>query len=154
MVWFKVDDSFYDHPKAEDLSDSAVALWARAGSYCARHLTDGFVSHRKAARMCDNPESAISELVAAGLWEKDADGYRFHDWRERHLAGTRPRTSISSFVKAAVFDRDGRQCVICGASEDLTLDHIYPWFLGGPSTVENLRVLCRSCNSSKGARVL
>ncbi len=37
---------------------------------------------------------------------------------------------------------------------DLSLDHIYPWSLGGPDTVENLRVLCRSCNSRKGANVL
>jgi len=82
MVWFKVDDSFYDHPKTEELSDSAVALWTRAGSYCAKHLTDGFITHRKADRMCDNPATAITELVEAGLWEKDADGYRFHDWHE------------------------------------------------------------------------
>lgn len=82
MVWFKVDDSFYDHPKTEELSDSAIALWTRAGSYCARHLTDGFISHRKADRMCDNPATAITELVDAGLWERESDGYRFHDWHE------------------------------------------------------------------------
>jgi hypothetical protein len=124
MVWFKVDDSFYDHPKAEDLSDSAVALWTRAGSYCARHLTDGFVSHRKAARMCDNPESAISELVAAGLWEKDADGYRFHDWheyqptREESLAAAKGR-SIGGAVgnhrrwhaERGILDRNCRYCL-------------------------------------------
>lgn len=82
MVWFKVDDSFYDHPKTEELSDSAIALWTRAGSYCAKHLTDGFISHRKADRMCDSPAIAITELLDAGLWERAADGYRFHDWHE------------------------------------------------------------------------
>lgn len=60
---------------------------------------------------------------------------------------------IPERVRATVFDRDGHQCVECSATDDLTLDHIYPWSLGGPDTVENLRVLCRTCNSRKGARV-
>lgn len=63
------------------------------------------------------------------------------------------RAAIPSSIRDLVLDRDGHACRLCGTTEDLTLDHIYPWSLGGPDTPENLRVLCRSCNSSKGDRV-
>jgi hypothetical protein len=82
MTWFKVDDSFYDHPKVDDLPDSAGMLWLRAGSYCARHLTDGVVPDRRARRMCDNPDEGIKALLDSGLWEIVEGGYRFHDWEK------------------------------------------------------------------------
>lgn len=63
------------------------------------------------------------------------------------------RLPIPGDVKAAVFDRDGEYCLFCGSGNDLTLDHITPWSHGGADTVENLRVLCRSCNSTRGNRV-
>jgi 5-methylcytosine-specific restriction endonuclease McrA len=42
-------------------------------------------------------------------------------------------------------------CHLCGAGEDLTVDHIIPVARGGNHERTNLRVLCRRCNSSKGA---
>lgn len=62
------------------------------------------------------------------------------------------KKKIPLAVKVAVFVRDGRKCKICGDTERLTLDHIVPEIYGGPATVENLRVLCKSCNSRKGIR--
>lgn len=43
-------------------------------------------------------------------------------------------------------------CAGCGATSDLTVDHVVPIARGGTPTPENLQVLCRSCNSAKGAR--
>jgi hypothetical protein len=82
MTWFKVDDSFYDHPKVFDAPDCAVALWTRAGSWSARNLTDGFVPAGMPARLCDDPETAVKELVRRGLWARTSGGYRFHNWAE------------------------------------------------------------------------
>lgn len=62
------------------------------------------------------------------------------------------RAPIPDVVKARVYARDNFTCVKCGATADLTLDHIHPWSVGGPDTEDNLRVLCRSCNSRKGDR--
>lgn len=60
---------------------------------------------------------------------------------------------LRPFVEA----RDGYVCVLCGlpASEDdpLTLDHITPRALGGSTTMENLRLVHRSENSSMGSQV-
>jgi hypothetical protein len=62
------------------------------------------------------------------------------------------RAKIPDVVKAQVYARDNFTCQKCGATENLTLDHIHPWSIGGPDTVDNLRVLCRPCNSRKGDR--
>lgn len=64
------------------------------------------------------------------------------------------RAAIPAPTREFVFDRDGRACRQCGATEDLALDHIHPWSLGGPDTAENLQVLCRPCNSRKGDKAI
>lgn len=50
--------------------------------------------------------------------------------------------------------RDGEKCSGCGSSENLTIDHIRPVSRGGDNRLENLQILCQSCNSSKGDRYL
>lgn len=49
-----------------------------------------------------------------------------------------------------MFERDGYRCVQCGATEDLTLDHIVPIGHGGSMAVTNLQTMCRTCNHAKG----
>lgn len=51
-----------------------------------------------------------------------------------------------------VYERDGKACRYCGASEDLTIDHVLPRCQGGGDGAENLAVACRACNSRKGGR--
>lgn len=50
----------------------------------------------------------------------------------------------------AVMERDDNKCAFCGSSDKLAVDHIYPIVLGGDSSMDNLQVLCRACNSYKG----
>lgn len=51
-----------------------------------------------------------------------------------------------------VFMRDGRVCQICGTDEgEMHIDHIIPRKSGGTHDLDNLRVLCKSCNLRKGA---
>ncbi len=42
-------------------------------------------------------------------------------------------------------------CARCGATEDLTADHVVPLARGGTNYGRRV-TLCRPCNSSKGAR--
>lgn len=44
-------------------------------------------------------------------------------------------------------------CVRCSSEENLTIDHIFPVSRGGSDDVENLQILCKSCNSKKGSKV-
>jgi superfamily II DNA or RNA helicase len=49
--------------------------------------------------------------------------------------------------------RQGGVCPECQRKLDRDLfegDHIMPWSLGGPTTLDNLQALCRACNLKKG----
>jgi DNA-directed RNA polymerase subunit RPC12/RpoP len=65
----------------------------------------------------------------------------------------RKKRRIPRRLAKLVFERDAYRCVTCGAHIDLTVDHIVPESKGGPTTLENLQTMCRSCNSKKGARL-
>lgn len=62
------------------------------------------------------------------------------------------RARIPASLRWAIFKRDGYRCLECSSDVDLTLDHIHPVSKGGVDDKYNLRTLCRSCNSTKGAR--
>lgn len=51
-----------------------------------------------------------------------------------------------------IMERDGFQCVVCGAQTKLTMDHIVPQSAGGGNEDDNLQTLCRPCNTSKGKK--
>ncbi len=38
-------------------------------------------------------------------------------------------------------------------AEELTIDHILPWSMGGRTVLSNARITCRACNSRKGNKV-
>ncbi len=44
------------------------------------------------------------------------------------------------------------KCVTCGSTVDLCIDHITPITRGGSDDLDNLQILCRSCNSRKKNR--
>jgi 5-methylcytosine-specific restriction endonuclease McrA len=58
-------------------------------------------------------------------------------------------------TKKNVLLRDDYRCQYCGAqgsSRNMTVDHVLPKSLGGPSTWENLVGACSFCNGRKGNR--
>jgi len=59
------------------------------------------------------------------------------------------RTPVPGDVRRFVFERDGGNCVECGSNFDLQYDHILPLSLGGATSVENLQLLCSTCNREK-----
>lgn len=65
------------------------------------------------------------------------------------------REAIPARLRTLVYRRDGYACVLCGADDvqRLTIDHRIAVDLGGTNEPSNLRTLCRSCNSAKGARL-
>ena len=53
-----------------------------------------------------------------------------------------------------IIRRDNHRCQFCGASSNLTIDHIIPKSRGGEDTWENLTTACIKCNNKKGDRIL
>jgi len=63
------------------------------------------------------------------------------------------------YCAANVFLRDKFTCQYCfkkmhNKSPDMTLDHVIPQSLGGPSTWSNSVTACKRCNSYKGNKTL
>lgn len=79
MPWFKVDDQLATHPKTVLAGNAAMGLWVRAGSWSAAHLTDGYVP-ASVVPMLGATTRQAAQLVKAGFWHAEDDGYRFHDW--------------------------------------------------------------------------
>ncbi|BDG02657.1 HNH endonuclease [Anaeromyxobacter oryzae] len=70
------------------------------------------------------------------------------------------RDHLPAEVKRAVWVRDGGCCQwaleaggICGSRHRLQYDHIHPKALGGPSTIENVRLLCGRHNLLSARRI-
>lgn len=139
-----------------DLSGPAAALYVASVAYATRWGI-ARCPRQVAPFAIPRPSRPIKELVDAGFWLplKDPAGWFgiAHEgllWRR----GTPlQRRAIPVKIRAFVMERDGYACVECGSPEELTIDHIWPYSLGGSDDPSNLRVLCRSCNSSKGARI-
>ncbi len=88
----------------------------------------------------------IEQILAAEGSKKEKMGTR----KER---GSKNRRYISPKVKKEVLERDGGCCTyrnkdgsVCGSRWSVEFDHIKPVAIGGVSSVENLRLLCRNHN--------
>lgn len=79
MTWFKVDDSFWSHPKRLLCPPSAIGLWVTAGSWSGQHLTDGAIPEPMLSLFGTRGRDVL-RLVDAGLWEPIEGGWWFHDW--------------------------------------------------------------------------
>jgi 5-methylcytosine-specific restriction endonuclease McrA len=69
-----------------------------------------------------------------------------------HVKRPLPELKLS---RRTIFARDNYMCQYCGATaKDLTIDHVIPKRLGGPSTWENLVCCCRRCNMKKSDKLV
>lgn len=61
---------------------------------------------------------------------------------------------VPDVIKALVHQRDGGHCVECGYEGPyLEYDHKVPRSKGGPTTVDNIQLLCGICNRRKGDKL-
>jgi hypothetical protein len=109
------------------------------------------------------PGAGMEEILEAGL-----DLVLAEHARRKGLAA-KPRKEpppsspesrhVPAHVRRAVWKRDGGRCqwrmedgTICGSTFQVEFDHVHPWALGGPSTVENTRLACRGHNQLAARR--
>lgn len=102
---------------------------------------------------------AIETLVSGGFLQRlgPPNLYKVANFRhppaepQRNSIATK-RRPLSASVRATVWARDSLTCVECGATENLTVDHIMPLVKGGSNELDNLQTLCLPCNVRKGPR--
>ena len=56
---------------------------------------------------------------------------------------------IAPVVRRKVWIRNKGQCTACGSRKDLQYDYIVPISEGGNNTLDNLQLLCKTCNRKK-----
>jgi hypothetical protein len=103
-----------------------------------------------------NDQVALDALL---LLAKEAEATRRKpDGHSEARDSNRSRRGMSDeawrALRQEIFERDRHECQYCGASEDLTCDHILPLMRGGTNDHDNLNTACRSCNSRKGTKTL
>jgi uncharacterized CHY-type Zn-finger protein len=89
------------------------------------HTNPIMTLHELLHKMCDNEVAEMEKSPAAPQVKSEA-----HAIRE-------------------VWKRDNYQCVNCKSVHALETEHIIPQAKGGKSTIENMCVLCRSCNQRR-----
>lgn len=62
---------------------------------------------------------------------------------------------IPGEVQREVYERDYGKCRICGSTENLHFDHIFPFSKGGSSKISsNIQLLCAKHNLQKGTKFI
>jgi len=74
--------------------------------------------------------------------------------QEHRYRARKNGAAVGPVNEAAVYELYNRTCVYCGATQNLTLDHVVALADGGTDCQDNLVVACRRCNSSKRAKSL
>lgn len=68
--------------------------------------------------------------------------FKYVKYRVRNIRVSRNR----------IYRRDGGECVYCGSTKQLTLDHVIPKSKGGGNEWTNLVTCCNKCNLHKADR--
>lgn len=66
------------------------------------------------------------------------------------------RAKVTKDVKMTIYKAYNGKCCRCGKeleTWEMTIDHILPISRGGTSDIDNLQLMCKSCNSKKGTRI-
>jgi 5-methylcytosine-specific restriction endonuclease McrA len=152
-LFVKLDVCYYEDEAILGIDGMAELLYVRALCLSKRLLSDGFIGSRQLARIAPigtDSGHLVSELVRVGLLAPEVGGYQVRPTLSRSSHRRRHRRHIPNALRRQVFARDEHRCVVCGAEDMLSLDHVLPYVRGGGDTEDNLRTLCLPCNKSRG----
>lgn len=171
--WIRVDSVMPQHTKVKRLARKlgdpseegrtlACGILLRLWCWAARLAEDGVVSKYEPEEVADevgwsrDPEELMESLIESGWIDETPEGPVIHDWNEWQGSILRRRVFAKLRAQArrgASGIEAGSECAMCGSDDRLAVDHIIPIARGGDNSPENLRTLCRSCNSEKGSKL-
>lgn len=104
----------------------------------------GLLAHRKM-----NQDEILFLAIETASEKIKKEKFKINAKLSTPVAKLRSKRFIQSSVKKEVYERDHGRCTRCRGTYKLEYDHILPYAMGGKSTVENLRLLCFSCNQRR-----
>jgi 5-methylcytosine-specific restriction endonuclease McrA len=118
---------------------------------CAKWRAENAERHRE---MClkwrrENPEKA---RAATARWVRENPHKVSANHGKRRAAMHAAEGHHTADDITRITAAQGGKCACCRERRKLTLDHITPLAKGGSNWPANLQMLCKSCNSAKGAR--
>lgn len=108
-----------------------------------------YVNERNAKYRRLNSEKAAA---AKKMWE-----LRFPEKKRRHklTRRARERGNPTFLILSKEMKRlYASSCAACGSTQNIEADHIVPIARGGSTSIGNLQPLCKSCNCSKGSKLM
>lgn len=172
--WLRLYRSSLHNPKIVTLTDRQFRAWHN----CLLITDDNGILpcmrdiavHLRMSQT--DAEQVVCELLEAGLLDvKVLDAnlriFSVHDWGEhqftsdsskerveryrerRKAAGFKKQQYFNTELRAQIFAKNNGECVYCGTSENLTVDHMTPLHRGGAENISNYQPACRSCNADK-----
>lgn len=108
---------------------------------------------------CGNPivprlstEEKLARKQASGArWSRENPGKNSARVQRRRARKLEAIGSFTNDELSAIWMRQRGRCATCKCDGKLTIDHIVPLVLGGSNYAVNIQLLCKPCNSSKGA---
>lgn len=142
-----------------NLSPSARGLWVDCLCYMWNNKKKGelIATPEQLPRLFGESENEVinllNEIADEGLIKIIREGIRLiiiNTWIHSRFDSTR-RPSIPQHIRRLVLSVGA--CSKCGSTENLSVDHIYPWSKGGAHNINNFQCLCLGCNLKKGAKL-
>jgi hypothetical protein len=137
----------------EALFRNIVDLWSRLGRQPKfRDLSAGISAYSAAtyAYRFGGWRGALREFVA---WANDKN-FPLETCDKADLKHRKTPRNVNWRLRAQVLMRDSAKCRLCGVTPadgaKLHVDHIKPWSKGGETMIDNLQILCETCNIGKG----
>jgi len=142
--WFKLDDKS---------SKILINIWLIAAEYDGNLPDVSTLSFRLRVSE-EDMNNCLEKLMACNFiteGEVAASVVDSKDLAKKNGFGSR---YIKDAVKLEVKERDKGVCVQCQSKENIEFDHIIPVSKGGGSEIDNIQLLCRSCNRAKRNKLL
>lgn len=156
--YINISTSIHAMPEVWAMPPRAFVAWVYGLCWASqmRRETNWTIPHDVARTFTTKKDREA--LLAAEFWIDRGLHYELPRKNVRGVDLWRPgasglrRASIPERVRRRVYERDGHACAACGATQNLSLDHIVHWSKGGSDSEHNLRTLCLPCNSSRRDR--
>ena len=130
--------SYYQDRPREPIPHAEVVDWA----------TNEWT--RQTGKVFRDPDRSIRKLHQEGRLQKIRKGVYCYD---PELVSDPQLEDFTAAQRAAILERDGHKCVICGlgagSGRELHVDHIKPKDKGGRASVSNGQTLCSEHNMRK-----